>query len=37
MHTALLLLLILICPLGMAPMGGWAWAASKLGRGERRG
>ena len=32
MHTALSLLLILLCPLGMALMGAWAWAASKLGR-----
>jgi hypothetical protein len=37
MHTALSLLLILICPLGMALMAAWVWAARKLGRGRRRG
>jgi hypothetical protein len=37
METALSLLLILACPLGMALMGAGAWAAGKLGHGGRHG
>ena len=32
MDTAVLLLGLLACPLGMAAMGGVAWFATKLGR-----
>ena len=34
MQGATSLLLILVCPLGMALMGAGAWAAGKLGRGR---
>jgi hypothetical protein len=37
MHGVISLLLILACPLGMAPMGAGAWAAGKLGRSGRDG
>jgi hypothetical protein len=37
MKTAVSLLLIVVCPLGMALMGAGAWAAGKLGHGGRRG
>lgn len=34
MHSVLLILGLLACPLGMLAMGGMAWAAGKLGRGK---
>ena len=34
MHSVLLILGLLACPLGMLAMGGIAWAAGKLGRGK---
>jgi hypothetical protein len=37
MHSVLLILGLLACPLGMLAMGGTAWAAGKLGRGKPSG
>ena len=34
MHSVLLILGLLACPLGMVAMGGIAWAAGKLGLGR---
>lgn len=36
MSTVLTILGAVACPLGMFAMGGIAWAATKLRRGERR-
>ena len=36
MHSVLLILGLIACPLGMLAMGGFAWAAGKLvGEGSR--
>src|SRR2546422_379112 len=34
MHSVLLILGLIACPLGMLAMGGMAWVAGKLGRGK---
>ena len=37
MHSVLLILGLIACPLGMLAMGGIAWAAGKLGFGHSSG